>query len=240
MSYALAAAFGDVSTLRDTLPVFYPASVYVFRIRTTGAAIQTARDALAFVRAFGQQTNLGVDIRGVAVWHDQDQTGDASSLDLVFTVPSWSMRTPFYGDSPDSLAAKVQADASLRSAFPSLTVDSAIFGDLTAPAQAVDFWRNQPVLWTSAHEGEFGSGSGGPTNSFAKPPAASVVQGKADDGSTATPYPAIDTPIVTPPGPASGLLSGSVSPGVLLALGLLAVGAGYYWYEHQHKKGARL
>jgi hypothetical protein len=233
---ALARGLGDVEELRDTFPVFYPSSVYVFRFRATGAQILTARDALAFVRAVGQQTNLGIDIHGVAVQPVTDDPGavGAQSVDIVWTVPQWSMRTPIYGDSPSSLALKVQNDASLRATFPSLAIDSAIFGELTAPAQAVDFWKNQPVLWVSSHEGEFGSGAGGPTNSFANPPAASVVRGKADDGAMATPWP-IDTPPIVTPGPSGSLLSGSVSSTSLLVGGLLAAGLGYYLVS-RHKR----
>jgi hypothetical protein len=99
--------------------------------------------------------------------------------------------------------------------FPSLLISEPQFRQLTGPADAVDHWRSQPLLWDHLLGGD-----GGPTDTFAQPAEYSIVLGTADDGKRAQPW-KVKPPGLgpngekKPPGPATNavLLLGAVAIG---------------------------
>jgi len=159
--------------------------VYLVRLDVKGARLDTPADALKFARAVGQiaATKLETDVRGVAVWQD----GAGQHVDVVMTADKSgiSLLVP----SEDGLREAIESDSELRRSSPSLVVSRAQLLRLTGPADAIDHWRSQPLLW-DRHLGA----AGGPTDTFATPAEYSVVKGKADDGKRAEPW------RVTPPG----------------------------------------
>ena len=220
MSYALLPrkAFGTVDEWTNpSLHSFVPTDVFVLRLGFTGLPLRDARDVLPLIRAAGRGQNLHLDVRGAAVWQDPGAAPDAWHADLVFTTamplfPLAPLMPGFVDGGPD-MAAKVQADVGMGGSFPGFKVVSQLFGQLTGPADAIDHWRSQPVLWDHA----LGSpGTGGPSDSFAKPADFSIVRGKADDGARAVPW-KIGQPPLTPPG-------GSGSNTLLILAGLALAG----------------
>jgi len=199
MSYAAlpliaVAGFADIDAWTSNLlpHAMSPTEVYVLRFRARGAKLSRASDALLFVRAAGQGQNLSMDVRGVAVSHDSNDPDDTNTVDVVFTVAPagtiipGSVTIPGVSDDANSMAAQIAADADLRAAFPNIGLDNAQFGQLTAPVDAIDHWRSQPVLWDHTFHGA--KNRGGPTDSFAQPAEYSIVQGRADDGARAKPW----------------------------------------------------
>jgi hypothetical protein len=233
------AQLGDVSAWN--YPAFHTldaSEVYVVRLKCSGLPLSAGQDLLLFVRALGVNQTLGFDIRGAAAWQDPGAASDAWWIDLVATVPAWEGNPiPFLGNDAASIASKIQNDPTLRQTFPNLQIDQAasLWGELTGPAQSIDFWKSQPLLWDHTLPGPkcvaLIGGCGGPTNTFASPPASSIVKGKADDGALATPFPVTGTvPITTPDATTKGYALGDIH--VIGAIAAVAgvLGLGYYYY----------
>jgi hypothetical protein len=234
---------GDVSAWN--YPTFHTLDaneVYVVRLKCTGLPLSDGKDLLLFVRALGITQTLGFDIRGAAAWQDVGADQNSWWIDLVATVPGWEGNPiPLLGNDAASIAAKIQNDPTLRQAFPSLQIDqsASLWGELTGPAQSIDFWKSQPLLWDHTLPGPkcvaLIGGCGGPTNTFPSPPASSIVKGKADDGAMATPFPVSGSVPITTPDTQKGYALGDLHvAGVLAIAG--ALGLGYYYYYG--RKGA--
>jgi hypothetical protein len=222
MGYAL--ALGDVDAWDHVwVHSLAPADVFVLRLGVTGAELRSPSDALLFARAAGQGQNLALDVRGVAVW----QAGDVTMVDVVLTTPALRVGV-LWADDAQAMGGKVAADETLRRVFPNLHVASVVFGQLTGPADAIDHWRSQPMLWDHSLPGP--KNLGGPTDSMAVPGQYNVVKGKADDGSHAAPWVETKPPLGPAPGaPASGTM-------LLAGLG---VGAAVLLLRSQSSKGHR-
>ena len=220
MSYAILPrkAFGTLDEwTKPSLHSFLPSDVFVLRLGLTGLPLRDARDVLPLLRAAGRGQNLHLDVRGAAVWQDPGAAPDVWHADLVFTtamalLPFAPLMPGFVDDGLD-MAKKIQADPGMAGSFPGWKVVSQLFGQLTLPADAIDHWRSQPILWDHALGP---AGQGGPSDTFAKPADFSIVRGKADDGARAVPW-KIAQPPLTPPGP-----SGSST--LLLLAGLALAG----------------
>ena len=126
------------------------------------------------------------------------------------------------------MAAKIEADPGMRGSFPAFKIVGQLFGQLTLPANAIDHWRSQPILWDS-HLGP--ASTGGPTDTFAKPADFSIVHGKADDGALAVPWLVKQSPL-TPGGTQPGGTSSLAVVGLVLAAGLI----GYLVVKGQEKR----
>ncbi len=190
MSYVGYCALGTVDVweyvwalhnLRDT-------DVMVLRLRVTNARLSDPSDALLFVRAAGQGQNWGMDVRGVAV--SAVAGSDDKQVDIVFTKGDAGLLGfgPIIGihDDAAAMGKQIASDEALRQVSPNLVVASAQIGVLTAPADAVDHWRSQPIAWDHLLSGP--KGRGGPTDTFAQPAEYTVVKGTADDGKRANPW----------------------------------------------------
>jgi hypothetical protein len=198
MSYALA-AFGTVDPWDHVWAHALAASdVFVLRLRVSGVKLRDASDALLFARAAGQGQNLALDVRGIAAWKTPDMADDQWMIDVILTTATLRAAVLWADDAP-AMATKVAADETLRSAYPKLTIVSAVFGQLTDPADAVDHWRSQGLLWDHALPGP--KNLGGPTDLMATPADYSVVKGQADDGKRAMPWVTAKTPLGPPGGP---------------------------------------
>jgi hypothetical protein len=236
MSYALAAAFGTVDPWDHVWAhALGTSDVFVLRLRVSGVKLRDPSDALLFARAAGQGQNLALDVRGIAVWKTADMSADQWMVDVVMTTSALRAAV-LWADSAEQMGVKVAADESLRSAFPTLAIQSVVFGQLTDPADSVDHWRSQGMLWDHALPGP--KNLGGPTDLMAKPTDYSVVKGQADDGKRTLPW---TTPTV-PLGP--GDKPPSMSTAAVAGLG---VGAAFLvWMVSQrgskhsrHSKGSR-
>jgi len=166
-----------------TLHSFTPSEVFVLRLTTTGLPLLQPSDALQLIRAAGRDQNIGLDVRGVALSQTPGQDPASWMVDLIYTTPVSLNPLPFTDDGA-TIAAKIQADPGVKGAFPSFAVTNQIFGNLTDPADAIDHWRSQPILWDHL----LGTGPGGPTDTFASPAQFSIVKGQAEDGARATPW----------------------------------------------------
>lgn len=239
MSYAMLPprrrAFGTVDEWTNpSMHSYLPADVFVLRLSVVGLPLRDARDVLPLLRAIGKGQNLHLDVRGAALSQDPGAPPDAWHADLVLTTPMalfpLAPLLPGTVDDGASMAQKVEADPGLRGSFPAFKVVGSLFGQLTAPPNAIDHWRSQPILWDS-HLGP--AGTGGPTDTFAKPADFSIVHGKADDGALATPWLVKQSPL-TPPGPPGpgGSSSLAVVGLVVLAAGLI----GYRVVKGQEKR----
>ena len=241
-------SFGDVSAWN--YPTFHTLDaneIYVVRLKCTGLPLADGGALLLFVRALGVNQTLGFDIRGAAAWQDPGAPSTSWWIDIVCTVSGWEGNPiPFLGNDAASIAAKIQNDPTLRQSFPSLQIDqsASLWGELTGPAQAIDFWKSQPLLWDHNLPGPkcvaVVGGCGGPTNTFANPPASSIVKGKADDGALAIPFAVTTVPPIVTPGANNNYALGTTRlVEVLAAIGVVAiagaVGLGYYYYSG--KKG---
>ncbi len=222
MSYVVLGGFG---TIDPTRLLTFASDVYVLRLKVRGAVLTDPSQALAFAKAAGQGQNLGLDVRGVALWKAPGMTEDQWMVDVVETVTSGGVIVPFVGDNASAMATKVAANADLRARFPKIAVDtaSALWGTLSEPVDAIDWWRRQPMLWDHAL-----ADGGGPTDTFANPAEYSVVLGKADDGAKARPWKRGEVPVAPPRADESG--SGW---GWLAALGLGAVVIGGVAYARR-------
>lgn len=205
-----------------SLHSFLPSDVFVLRLATTGFPVRGPADVLPLVRAVGRGQNLRLDVRGVALWQDPKAAPDVWHADVVLTTAAalfpFAPLMPGFVDDGAAMAGKVDADAGMRGAFPTFHVVGQVFGQLTAPPDAIDHWRSQPVLWDHVLGP---AGVGGPTDSFAKPADYSIVRGKVDDGARATPWILGRSPLAPPP---PGGPSGTVVVVVGIALaGLLAL-----------------
>lgn len=189
--------------------------VYVLRVALANVRMREPADALAFVRAIGQDQNLHLDVRGVAVWKADGMGERESMLDLVLTSAIYFSPPMIGSDNGEAMAKNLEADPDLQRLFPGLTVRAPIFGELTAPAEAIDHWRAQPILWDHALPGP--RDRGGPTDTFAAPAEYSVVLGQADDGKRSKPW-------RLPPAEIGGGAGKPVAQGALLwILGLGAI-----------------
>jgi hypothetical protein len=232
---------GDVSVWNyPALHVLTASGVYVVRLKCTGLPLADGGALLLFVRAVGLAQNMGFDVRGAAAWQDPGADATTWWIDVICTVTSWKMPSSTT-DSAAQIADSVGRDPTLRASFPNLSIDpsASLWGELTGPPQSVDFWKSQPILWDHTLPGPkcaalFG-GCGGPTNTFAAPPASSIVKGKADDGAMAIPF-AVTAPVpVVTPGASSG--SSLATIGVLGALGIAGLFAVGYYYLGQKGHG---
>lgn len=164
------------------------ADVMVLRLQVAGARLSDPSDALLFVRAAGQGQNWGMDVRGVAV--SDAAAADQKMVDIVFTKGDAGLLGfgPIIGihDDAASMAAQIAADDALRQNSPNLQIVSSAIGLLSGPADAIDHWRSQPIVWDHLLSGP--KGRGGPTDTFAQPADYTVVKGTADDGKRAVPW----------------------------------------------------
>jgi hypothetical protein len=194
--------------------------VYLVRLDVKGARLDTPADALKFARAVGQivATKLETDVRGVAVSSD----GAGTHIDVVMTADKSgiSLLVP----SEEGLREAIEADPELRRSSPALVVSRAQLLRLTGPADAIDHWRSQPLLW-DRHLGS----AGGPTDTFATPAEYSVVKGRADDGKRAEPW-RLDKPGL---GPDDKKKAGQMWPWVL---GILAAAAVSYHFGKEKRR----
>jgi LPXTG-motif cell wall-anchored protein len=175
-------------------------TIYVLRMTATGLPLRTANDLKLFARAAGQAQNMNLDVRAVGA-KERPEVG-AWDLDIVFgVVGDLRLVPPFISTDADAMAKGIAADSQIQANFPQFKVLTSSFGTLVGPADAIDTWRAQPVLWDHALPGP--SGRGGPTATFATPVDLSFFKGQSDDGRKATPWRAIDPPIA-PPGPNGG------------------------------------
>ncbi len=190
MSYrtrSLLSTFGTVDSWESSIHVVNESDVIVLRMRISGARLSEPSDALLFVRAAGQGQNWGMDVRGVAVSDVASSTDQM--VDVVFTksdagLLGWSPAVMLgMADDAASMAKNVAADEAIQQAFPKLSIASSQLGPLTGPADAIDHWRSQPVVWDHLLAGP--KGRGGPTDTFAQPAEYTVVKGTADDGKRA-------------------------------------------------------
>jgi hypothetical protein len=188
-------------------------AVYVLRLRVTGVALRDPTDALLFARAAGQGQNLALDVRGVAVSQPRGAASDEYVVDIIFTTSALRVAV-LWADGAADMARKIAADPDLRARYPGVSIAGPVFGALAAPAEAIDHWRAQPVLWDHAISGP--RQLGGPTDSFAQPADYNVVKGKADDGSRAVPWVIPKGGLGPPPKPmeASWMVAGGL--GVVL------------------------
>jgi len=164
---------------------------YVLRLVCSGLKLQGPEDLLLFVRAAGQGQNLRLDVRAAGVWKLDAATADDWVVDVIMTSVDQGM--PIFADDGPAMAKNVAADDRIQGAFPGLVIKSGVFGELTAPASAIDAWRVQPILWDHAVSGP--KGRGGPTATFAQPVDLSTFKGKADDGRAAVPWRVTTVPI---------------------------------------------
>lgn len=202
-----------------SLHYFTNQEVYVLRLRMKGASLREPRDALVFVRSAGSTQNLGLDVRAVALL---EEPGGELVLDLVMTREALYSPWPWMGDDAEAMRQKIAADPNVLARFPSLAISTAVFGELVAPADAIDHWRAQPKLWDHA----LGQGGhGGPTDSFATPAEYSVVRGRADDGKRAVPWRAEPPPGLGPSGarPADRARVAWIVLAAALALGAVVI-----------------
>jgi hypothetical protein len=203
--------------------------VYVFRATVSGVLIRDARDLLPFVKAFGTDQNLRVDVRGAGLWVDGN---GKTVIDLVGTAES-GFAVPLLSDSAASIADKLMLDKELRAQFPSLKLENPVFGVIIAPNDAIAHWQALPVLWDHAQGG---------TASFAQPSEYSLFLGKADDGAKVVPMP-LPFPGLGPvpgqnvpgqPKPKPGSPEADVVPWLLGAAGLGLLGvAGWKFLERK-------
>ncbi len=213
--------------------VYMPKDVFVLRLRVRGALLTSPRQAVLFVRAAGRGQNLGLDVRGVCFWKAQGvAAADDTMVDVVMTTKILRSPSMLSASDAKTMAKNMGADAELRAAFPAVSIQDPVFGQLTGPADAIDHWLSQPLLWDQnlgTHD-VLGYG-GGPTDTFAAPAEYSVVRGKADDGKRVVPWTEGALPDL-----------GSKKPGetggtaVLWVLGLAAA-AGVGWLVWTNKKG---
>lgn len=199
-----------------------PSEVYVLRLVVVGAPIEDTADALVFVKAAGQDQNLRLDVRGLAV--SPVGGGARQQVDVICTVREGGLAIPFVSDDAASIAAQIAADPDVRRAWPGISVVSAVFGRLTAPPAALDHWQAQSLLWSTAFPGE--RGRGGPTDAFAMPAPLALVKGKAEDGKTATPLPP-RTPSFNPSGE---------SPWPWIGLGVVVLAGGIMYSRQRRSK----
>jgi hypothetical protein len=186
VSYAALSAFADVDAWDHVWAhALGTSDVFVLRLRVSGVTLRDPTDALLFARAAGQGQNLALDVRAVAVSKTPDMGTDEAMIDVILTTTSLRAAV-LWADDADAMAKKVAADASLRGAFPKLMITTAIFGQLTAPPEAIDLWRSQPMLWDHNLPGP--KNLGGPTDAMSAPADYNVVTGKADDGARAVPW----------------------------------------------------
>jgi hypothetical protein len=162
--------------------------VMVLRLQVANARLDDPSDALLFVRAAGQGQNWGMDVRGVAV---SAIAGSADKqVDIVFTKGDAGFLGfgPIVGlhDDAAAMAKQIATDEVLRQVSPNITISAAAIGPLTGPADALDHWRSQPIVWDHLLSGP--KGRGGPTDTFAQPADYTVVKGTADDGKRAVPW----------------------------------------------------
>jgi len=193
--------------------------VFVLRLRATGVTLRDPSDALLFARAAGQGQNLALDVRGVAVWRTPEMAADETMVDIVMTTSALRVGV-LWADDADAMAKKVAGDATLRRAFPKLLISSAVFGQLTAPAEAIDHWRSQPLLWDHALPGP--QNLGGPTDAMSAPADYNVVQGKADDGARAVPWKSGKPPLGPDKKPGSDVAVIGATVGAIAAVALLS------------------
>jgi len=226
MSYVLPrrVAIGEVDAW-TVMPAhtFDSDEVYVLRAVYTGVALTRGEDLLLFARAGGQGQNHDLDVRAVGAWQPPGAPADTWGVDIVFTYAGpKAIAIPFVGDNASSMAKNVVADEDLRAAFPSiaLTAEEPVFGRLSAPADAIDTWRAQPLLWDHNLSGK--KGRGGPTATFAKPTDLSLFHGRADEGRAVTPWKVTTTPV----GPQTGTGWGTT---LWLLAGLGLAGAAIAW-----------
>jgi hypothetical protein len=183
--------------------------VYIFRTVATGVSLKEASDLLQFVKAFGRDQNLRIDVRGAGAWKNSD---GSTVIDIVGTVQSAGISIPFMADDATSIAKKMSQDKDLMSSFPSMRLSNPAFGTIAKPNDAIDHWLSLPVMWT---------GEGLPTASFSQPHEYNLFLGKADDGSKVIPWkigvpglgPGISTPGKVPnQGQVPGGDSGGTKP----------------------------
>lgn len=204
MSYARLAGLGtlDVLDIPSRLGVPYLLTtdkVYVLRFSLDGVPIVRREQALNVIRAAGQALNSGADIRAYdvrAVVIGPCDQGDpcVQKIDAIVTVPIPVPTLPLVGKTPADIAKALEQR--LGAVWPRASVPAAQFGELSGPAQAVGFWRAQPVLWD--HNLTSPGGTGGPTGAFdhiADRLDAGISVGTADDGGLSRPMPIDAGPI---------------------------------------------
>lgn len=140
--------------------------VYVFRMHLTGIAppIETAAQALKFVKAFGQvHRQKDMDVNGVAV---EDKGNGNYTIEVVYTTTDSGPTGCRFGVcwTEGTLAEKIIEQPELKAEWPSIGVTGGYRRELVKPLAAVDFWRSSPVLWS--HVFESAGGFGGPTQSY--------------------------------------------------------------------------
>lgn len=160
--------------------------VYVLRLQCANLPLKDGADLLLFARAAGQSQNLSLDVRSVGAWQSGADPGDWT-IDVVMTAAGFAGNWPVFTTDADDMKKSVASDEELKLAFPKFEIRKATFGRLTAPKDAIDTWRAQPILWDHSLEGR--KKRGGPTQTFATPVALTTFRGKADDGRKAETWP---------------------------------------------------
>lgn len=157
-----------------------PREVYVWRAPISGARIESPEDAQAVLRAVARASELKLDVRGI-VWGTYRASGHAEEgVDVVMTADT---TIPYaVPQTASELGRAALADAGLRRRFPELQFYSPRFGgprllQLTAPADAVDFWLAHPIVYDDKI---------GPMDAFAK--LEGIYKGEADDGPRLSPW----------------------------------------------------
>lgn len=237
---ALLRGYGFASTDAWSRVFVLPSEIYLWRAKFTGLPLVRPDQALDLVRAVGTGQNLKLDVRGIALQPlaDDQQTWSA---DLVLTA-SWAGPVPGvlgFRDDASDIAQHVREDPSLRSIYPGFNVGDASLLQLTGPAEAVDLWRSQPVLWD---HGLGGQGHGGPTDSYAMPADYSIVLGNAEQGKQAKPWRVKQPGLEPPPGTTLGPPPGAAPQAdntVLWLLGAGVVGTLVWlgWDKKRRRKG---
>lgn len=218
MSYAHCSALGELSVwswmgLSHTLD---SNEVYVLRLQVAGVPLREPADLLVFARAAGQDQELLLDVRAVGAWKQPGMTDDQWAIDVVMTFAENHVVVPLFTDDGAQMGKRIGADPDFVLAFPKGQVVNGAFGELTAPADALDAWRSQPLLWDHSLPGA--RSHGGPTTTFASPVDLSLFKGKADDGRRAVTWNVTKPGLVaqnTPSGNSTALVVGAA-----IALGL--------------------
>jgi hypothetical protein len=144
-----------------------------------GAAITTIADAQTVLRAVAKAQSLSLDARAIVIGQ-ADPAG--ATLDVVFTADSV---IPYaVPDTATVVANRAASDSALSQRFPGVAFVDPQFLQLTAPPDAIDFWKAHDIVYDDKV---------GPTSSFANQEG--VYLGKADDGPRAAAW----TPDPTPP-----------------------------------------
>jgi len=237
MSYAILRAMGafesmDLPDCGHLSCVFKDDEVFVVRFRLSGIKITSADQIRNVVRAVGQSSSYPLDVRGVAIWTKPGLGAEEQMIDVPVTVRAVFLGIPT-NDNRQQIGDHIQQR--LAAVFPKAVVSDADFGQLTAPAAAIDHWRAQAPLWLNTFTSP--GGPGGPTNAFVATPEGAFVSGKADDVPNAPEFVRAKPPGPPPPPKKPGELDASQV--LLVAAGGMCLYLGWQLLKKQKAKETR-